>query len=444
MSDKLKIDRRNFIKQGVKGIATVSTVGLMSGCAGPRVNLKDEMAIIRSGGKRKSYIDGYKFDDCIECGQCMSECLFKELDEDQGIDGIIRMRKGEKVDDLLNTCTFCGKCNHRCPEDANPIALILERLRERRDKEKRVPNSLAFAINGMREKGWKNNGMRDIQSGLSKKEQKILSGWAEFKSNSDGDLLFCGCGARLFPTYIENSKVLADLPKYGRIDDCCGVIPGRAGLFDVATYVQESLLEKLSKSKFKRIVMGCGSCQEGLTLVRSHYLGREVPFEIISIYQYIDEQMQKGKATIQRQLDIDAAISDSCFGYEFGQEYLDITDRLAEAAGFKTSRLRHNNDNNACCGAGAYFSRGNIWDVSRAKKVKKNDIKKCGKENILSYCQGCFLSLNFMQPGKHHYLLEKILWALGDDITDPASNVAKKVNMKVIFDGLKIIPSAII
>ncbi len=72
------------------------------------------------------------------------------------------------------------------------------------------------------------------------------------------------------------------------------------------------------------------------------------PFEIISIYEYIDEQMKKGTATIQRTVDLDAAVSDSCFGYEFGQDYLDTVDRLAAAADFRISRLRHNKENNAC------------------------------------------------------------------------------------------------
>jgi len=44
------------------------------------------------------------------------------------------------------------------------------------------------------------------------------------------------------------------------------------------------------------------------------------------------------------------------------------------------------------------------------------------KKHIVSYCPGCHLVNHYFQSGyKSHYLLENVLWALGDNVTKPFS-----------------------
>jgi hypothetical protein len=142
---------------------------------------------------------------------------------------------------------------------------------------------------------------------------------------------------------------------------------------------------------------------------------------------------------------MDAAISDSCFGYEFGAQYMTAVRKLTAEIGIRTRELPRNGRKNTCCGLAAYLRDGNIRDLLQARKVKREDIKQCGSSEIVNYCQGCYLSMELFQSGvTSHYLLEKVLWALGDDITDPNRKIiSKAMNIHTLWNAVQIGPSAL-
>lgn len=154
-----KISRRKFLQQGLAGVSVV----LISGCASPRLDLKTEMARLDQNPKTRathqSYMDAYGFDRCIECGECLHSCLYKDLTADEAAENIRQMRAGNVAvcEPMLDQCVFCYNCNYACPVDANPAALMLERLRDRRNREGTVPASMRYMINGMESQGWEDN-----------------------------------------------------------------------------------------------------------------------------------------------------------------------------------------------------------------------------------------------------------------------------------------------
>jgi Fe-S oxidoreductase len=349
---------------------------------------------------------------------------------------------------MLDQCVFCYNCNFTCPVDANPAALMLERLRDRRDREESVPASLQYMINGMESQGWTNNLFRDFYSDHNKDEAEILAKWAEPKDCGDGDLLWCSCAGRVFPYDIEQSHALSGLQKFGGKSDCCGLPAFRSGLFDAGRYLTNNLIERLSQCRFKRLVVMCGSCQDMFQLALPEYYGQEFPFEVISVYQYLDEQIANGNLKIQRRVPVEeknnTSIFHSCFGYKFGSEYLACIDRLYRAAGYDCMELEHNMENNACCGMGGFYRKGNLWDILDVKGVKKKDVQKNDTEHILAYCYGCYLTSHLFQGGTTHFLLEKVLWALGDEINYPMNGiVGRSFNFSSFKHMMAITPSAI-
>jgi formate hydrogenlyase subunit 6/NADH:ubiquinone oxidoreductase subunit I len=452
--DKKGVNRRVFLKNGLKGGIAISSAGLfLYGCSSKSLDLKKEIQSLDIQPDRKvhykTYMDAYKFDDCIECGECLYGCPFKDLSQEQAIENIIKMREGDKetCDKMLDQCCFCFKCNHRCPQDAVPTALMLQRLKERREEEGSVPAPLKYSMNGMKTKGWEHNIFRDMYTDHNEEERAIIKKWSEPKDCGDGDLLFCGCGVRLFPSDIEESEVLAGLPKFGGENDCCGLYPSRGGLNEVGRFVSNNLIDRLAESKFDRLVVMCGSCLEMFKVSMPHYIGQEFPFKAISVYEYVAEQMEKGLITIKRKVPVeerDACISDSCHGYEFGEDFTDLVRKLGRDIGYSFTELRHNRENNACCGLAGYLRDGNLWSLIDAKNVKKKDIEDSGKENILTYCQGCYLNSHLMMPGNSHYLLEKLLWALGDDINFQSDMITSRaLNLSTMISMIKIGPSAL-
>jgi Fe-S oxidoreductase len=450
----MKITRRTFIQQGLAGALVAAPLTLTGGCAAPRLNLKEEMARLdqnpETRANHKSYMDAYDFDNCVECGECLQGCIYKDLTPDQAVENIKKMREGDVdlCEEMLDQCVFCYNCNYICPVDATPAALMLERLRERRDREGDVPASFQYMINGMESQGWNNNLFRDLYTDHSKEEKKIIAQWSEPKDCGDGDLLWCSCAGRVFPYDIEQSHALSGLQKFGGKSDCCGLPAFRSGLFDAGRLLANNLINRFSQCRFKRLVVMCGSCQDMFQLALPEYYGQEFPFEVISVYQYLDEQIQNGNLQIKRQVSAEekenTCIFHSCFGHKFGKEYLAYIQRLYQAVGFDCVELEHNGEENACCGMGGFYRKGNLWDILEVKGVKQEDLEKSDTKNILAYCYGCFFTSRLFQGGTTHFLLEKVLWALGDEIQYPMSGIlGRSVNFSSFAHMMAITPSAI-
>ena len=126
--------------------------------------------------------------------------------------------------------------------------------------------------------------------------------------------------------------------------------------------------------------------------------------------------MGKGRFRVQRKIDLDVAVSDACYGHMFGEKYLNTVKRLYETIGIKAVPLEHHGENTACCGVAGYARNLNVDDIMEVMKTKIQDIEKSGKENVLNYCMGCHTLTTMIYPIKSHYLLDKVLWALGDDM----------------------------
>jgi hypothetical protein len=104
---------------------------------------------------------------------------------------------------------------------------------------------------------------------------------------------------------------------------------------------------------------------------------------------------------------LDAAISDSCFGYENGDEYLNAIRSLATTIGMTISEMPHNREDSLCCGYGGLFNDGKIAKVVNTALVKRRDLAEAGKKHVVSYCPGCHLLNHYFQPGyRSHYLLD--------------------------------------
>ena len=59
----------------------------------------------------ESYIDAFKMDECIECGECLYSCKYMDLSEASAITAIKNLRRGVDCDQYLDKCTFCAQCN---------------------------------------------------------------------------------------------------------------------------------------------------------------------------------------------------------------------------------------------------------------------------------------------------------------------------------------------
>src|SRR4030042_4657981 len=363
-----------------------------------------------------TYARAYRFDACKECGECLHGCVNNNLSPQEAVDGIKRLRNDDDVDDILDSCVSCGNCAHRCKELANPYALILQRLYKRRERDGQYSSSMKYFMNGMLDKGRKHTFFLDIENSQTKQEKDIRQLWSEPKKCND--LLLCSCGIRMQPLNIEHSEVLRDLSKFGGSNECCGIRQFKNGLWDESFHAAENLMERLSQCSFTRLVVPCGACQDMIQSKIPRYFEYTLPFTVISIYDYFLERLSQGKISIMRPVNMEASLSDACWIEHMGGTYIRSIEKLCSMISLITERLPHSGEQNLCCGAAHLYRYGSLGDSKYGLEKKERDIVECGRDTVLTNCQGCAVSLRNGRGYRVKYLLEKLLWSMGDDIPD--------------------------
>ena len=373
-----------------------------------------------------SFIRGFSAEACTQCGKCLSECAYLDFTPKEAVGLMKRVLEGPRWHAEFSACIRCGKCDHRCPRDARPASMQRECHEERRRAAKRLPAVTEYLVNGMGCEGWRPNLFRDIYKGMGKADRSMLRDLAVPKQGRD--VMWIGCGDRMAPRTLAESTTLAAVPKFGGPDDCCGVWAIQGGKWEEGYRIASRFLARLKECRFERLIAVCGHCQKVLTRIMPEQLGLEVPFPVISIYEYLLERLEEGSASIASPLRGEAVISDSCFGYECGEDFLDATRRLSTMLGLRISEAPHNREDSLCCGYGGLFSRGKLADAGRVLATKRRDLREAGARHVLSYCPGCHLVNHFFQPGfRSRYLLEDALLALEGRVADPLSRLLRHI-----------------
>ena len=141
----------------------------------------------------KTYLDAFDTENksettCLSCGLCLQKCPVMKMDKDESINEISRLLNGEATERVLNECTFCFRCNHYCPHDLKPYALIMERLSERVSKrEDGIPPPVRYFFCGDGDSCI----MWDVYDKISSYEKDILDKWETPPPKSE-EVLFVG------------------------------------------------------------------------------------------------------------------------------------------------------------------------------------------------------------------------------------------------------------
>jgi Fe-S oxidoreductase len=370
----------------------------------------------------RSYIDAFNpegkdLDVCKNCGVCLQKCPVMQMEKKESLAEKHRLQNGEEPLRVLNECTLCFNCNHYCPHGLNPFALIMERMAQKVVKSGNgIPENLQYLFTGH----GNTSVFADIYQMLSDKENAILDKW-EVPPPQSREVLFIGCIGREIPLKIENSKVLKSLPKYGPRNACCGDLCFRYGDFNIFSQTVNRTSELFEELRTKRLICYCGGCTNTFKNIWKDYLGVTLPFEIISIWEWLWEKVQSKSLHIQKKFSMKVALTDSCYSTELGDNFLQSVRGLHHAAGIEIVELKNNQYNNLCCGAMG-MARDHTdfsapFSIAR-KKVKQ--VTDTQATDLAYYCPGCYLTLadTCKNAGiKTHYSLDYILSALGDEFS---------------------------
>ena len=366
-----------------------------------------------------TYLDGFipagaARNECTRCGSCLQNCPVMKMEKEEAQAEIVRLIQADETKRVLKECTFCFDCNRYCPNGLKPYSLIMQRMTEHNRENK--PKLLPF-VNNMIDGRNKPGFFNEQYERSSDDDKAILKKWGEIPSPTK-DILFLGCFDRTAPFGIEHSKTLESLPKYGPRDICCGDIPYRFGDYQAFSEIAEKAFSRLSMLEVERLVCYCPSCANYFGNVWHNCHGLRLPFEIISLYEWLWEQYQKGSLQIQKKLKQDIVISDSCHAGELGESFATAVRGLYEATGMNVVELRNNRRESLCCGFASYIrgSDGNSG-VAEATQRKMRQILETGIDNVSFNCHGCRAHLSRQVEGsniKLHLAIDDILEACGD------------------------------
>lgn len=370
--------------------------------------------------------------ECNECGTCFIMCPSMKMGKGQAREEIARLRSGAPTRRVMSECLLCMRCNSNCPRGLRPYDLILKRMWERNVAAGRVSAIAPYFMTGTPGPAlWS-----DVYATMSPAENEIIKSWGEAPPPGTKEVLFVGCNGRMFCGDIERSRALASLPKYGPADLCCGEMHYRAGDWDAYERVASDMLSRFETLGVERMVSYCASCQVFIEEMAPRALGRELPFEVVSIFDWLSDKVDAGELEFVRSLgDRQVLLQESCSSVELGRAHGEAMRRLYREAGAQIIEFASKGSKGLCCGAASAARRFSIFDIIAEQGRKFAEIKSTGTRTVAANCLGCYYTMDtigLLHGVRMTYLVEDILYALGDEQSTRAASRSGVITRSIL------------
>jgi len=353
----------------------------------------------------------YLSDSCEQCGTCLTLCPVMKLAPEQAKREIANLREG-RPSRVLKECTTCLDCDFFCPNGCNPGELIINRFAEvveARGLPERARYFLPHSPVNFR---------TFVLDGMTRREKDIIAGWRDMTPAEE--VCYPGCNMIATPL-LTRTRALEGLDIRGGLEYCCGEMYFRMGMFDQLEQVARKTSAYFDALGAKKVTILCSAGYYMFTEVLPHF-GAEYGFEMESYLQLIDRRLEAGELEITNPLDMTVTIQESCYGKQFGQEYLDLPRRILRRAGAEIVEMGNNGECMLCCGIGSGFSPYSAYNPLRLVPATMRVMREAGRtgaDAIATYCSGC---LQMFSTGKLvnptgppvYHVLELLGMAMGE------------------------------
>ncbi|MHA1753487.1 MAG: (Fe-S)-binding protein [Candidatus Helarchaeota archaeon] len=377
----------------------------------------------------------FKEDACDFCGLCFHKCPVLKLPIELAQNEIKSLVKSGRSKYVLNKCTSCMACNHYCPNNCNPHSLILSKWNERYLK-KGLPERARLAL----PYHFPNLYSLTIKH-IPKDEKNLIKIWnMNWKNPPDSDvMIYTGCNSLLQP-FLLDSKIFKDIPIFGSLELCCGEPLYRMGCLDAGKTVGEYLKEQFDQMKIRKMITVCLAGYHMFKYVYNDIFNIKFNFEVVSIIDWLWEQIQKGEIEPQP-LKKTVAIHDNCWPKASGNIFFEKVRNILKAFEIDVVEPKHTRENALCCGIGAAASNYSIiYSVKSARKrLRELDVK--GADFIVDYCGGCNWYLTLaknvsLSKLPIYHLIEIVQMGIGEKIKHRTDQRIKNLLLSIMGKSL--------
>ena len=357
-----------------------------------------------------------EFDACTRCGECVKYCpTYDARDKDRAIeprDKILRWRdfinksygwrarlfgpanipeeEIKKFTEDLYNCSTCGMCGTVCGAGIDTTELW-ESIRAYLVKRGNGPygkQSLFPKIVGEKHNPYL-------------KEQKDRLAWVtpDIKIADKADVAyFVGCTAGYNQQVLGvcTARILNKLNipfmVLGEEEWCCGSVLIRTGQQHINDVVREAALHNikaLEERGAKKVMFACAGCFRAAKIDWPRVYGKELPFEVIHMSQFLAEQLDAGNIKWEKSFDKTITYHDPCHLGRHVGVFEEPRKVLNSMPGVKFIEMERNRHEQRCCGAGGGVKAG-IPDLAlNVAKSRLDDALQTKAEVLISTCPFC-------------------------------------------------------
>lgn len=328
-----------------------------------------------------------------------------------------RSELNDNVTDIIYHCQMCGACDACCKliRDDIDISEVLLELRSHCVESGHLIVENMAIIDALKQE--------DNVLGEPKANR---GNWAEGLPVKDINaekceaLFHAGCrysyDTDLHPTVRASVKLMleagVDLGIAGKDESCCGGRIYELGYHGETGNYADDMLSRIKASGAKRLITQCSDCYAAFKYVYPR-IGRELPFEVLHVSEYLEELQQQGMLRFKNRVPMKVTYHDPChlgrmsepFVVDWKGNKLDRPPRLKRTGrkgvydnprrilgsipGIELYEMERIREYSWCCGAG-----GGVYDTDPdfaewTARERLTEAASTGAEALVTACPWC-------------------------------------------------------
>lgn len=365
-----------------------------------------------------------EIDACTQCGECLKYCPIQDVTGNPAVSPpekirmfreFIRASDGLKarlfgprevdrklLEDFTRAvfeCTTCGACGQNCP-----VGIFTQRLWPmiRKEMVKRglgpvgiqanLPKAITNSGNPYdkpaadRYKPWFPETVR-VADRADVAYYAGCTGAYEAQPMVRGDALVLGAMGEPFTMLPPDEEV------------CCGFPLFITGQHDLLKDLVTRLVEGYKARSVRTLVCSCPCCVNIMSRDWPAIYGRELPFTIRHITQFVATAMRQGKLRISKELHERVIYHDPCYlsrGVGVIEEPREV---LRSIAGLTLLEFERHGLNSRCCGSGGAARKVFHENAIKMGRLTIDEAVKKKADRLILSCPACYAKVNEAMQG---------------------------------------------